>query len=170
MHGDRRADDSLRVCSKIGSSLGLLTLGAGGDVDLDERGLRAVGVRQTTERAATGDLTQGGLSPTLALDGNGGGSAEILLKLVDARSVVDGRAGKGKTPLTPGLRGEFVLGRAELASGLRLLLERLLLVRVGVADLDLQLLATSLDAVVVERLDDFFARVTRLEAAFNVSC
>jgi hypothetical protein len=62
------------------------------------------------------------------------------------------------------------LGGPELTSGSSLLLQHLLLVRVGITNLHDMLLATMLgDWCVVQRLDDFFADVARFEAAF-VSC
>ena len=50
-----------------------------------------------------------------------------------------------------------------------LLLERLLLLGVGVADLDLEFFSGSLDGVVVECLDDLLAIFPALEAAIKVS-
>ena len=56
-----------------------------------------------------------------------------------------------------GLGGVFVLSRAELASGGGLLLELLLLLGVGKANLNGVLFASDVDFVVVEFLDDFLA-------------
>jgi hypothetical protein len=118
-----------------------------GDVGLGSRRLRVVGVRHGTV-------------------------AEVLLELVAVGvlgSVVERGASVRQSALTPGLSGVLVLGRAELASGLGLLLEGLLLGGVGVADLDLELLGGGLDGVVVEGSDDFFTSLTVLEATEEVS-
>jgi hypothetical protein len=137
-----------------------------GDVGLSGRCLRIVGVRHSTKRAATGSMTDGGLGPTLVLEGHSGAVAEVLLELVavGVLGVVERGASVRQPALTPGLSGVLVLGRTELAGGLGLLLERLLLGGVGVADLDLELLGGGLDGVVVESSDDFFTSITVLEA------
>lgn len=139
-----------------------------GDVGLDDWCLRIVGVGHSAERAAARSMTDGGLGPTLVLEGHSSTVAEVLLELVAIGvlgSVVEGGAGVRQPTLTPGLSSVLVLGRAELASSLGLLLERLLLLGVGVADLDLELLGGSRDGTVVERPDDLFASVAVLEAA-----
>ena len=139
-----------------------------GDVGLSGRYLGIVGVRHSTKRAATRSMTDGRLSPTLVLEGHSGAIAEVLLELVAVGvlgSVVERGASVRQSALTPGLSGVLVLGRAELASGLGLLLEGLLLGGVGIADLDLELLGGGLDGVVVEGSDDFFTSLTVLEAA-----
>ena len=139
-------------------------------VDLHQWLRRGAGVRGSTEWAATWQMANGRLCPTLALDWNAGGGAEILLELVGvARVCMGGRAGERDASLTPGLSGVLVLSRAELASCLRLLLEALLLLGVGVSDLDLHLLAARLHSEIVEVPDDIFARLTRLEANHVVS-
>lgn len=69
------------------------------------------------------------------------------------------------TSTAPCLGCKLVLGRAELASRLCLLLERFLLLCVGVANLNLQFVGSGTDAEVVERPDDLFTGITRLEAA-----
>jgi len=143
-----------------------------GDVGLGSWCLRVVGVRHGTKRAAARSMTDGGLSPTLVLEGHSGAVAEVLLELVAVGvlgSVVERGASVRQSALTPGLSGVLVLGRAELASGLGLLLEGLLLGGVGIADLDLELLGGGLDGVVVEGSDDFFTSLTVLEATEEVS-
>lgn len=62
----------------------------------------------------------------------------------------------------------LVLGRAELTSGSCLLLELLLLLSVGKADLNRVLFAANVDLVVVELLDDFLADRSGLETGKNV--
>jgi hypothetical protein len=57
----------------------------------------------------------------------------------------------------------LVLGRAELTSGGCLLLELLLLLGVGKADLNRVLFTCDVDLVVVELLDDFLADRSGLE-------
>ena len=59
---------------------------AGGDIDLNERRCRVVGgERQTTERAASGDLTRERLVVALSVDRHASGRvAEILLEFIDA--------------------------------------------------------------------------------------
>merc|ERR1712070_1027249 len=69
---------------------------------------------------------------------------------------------------TPCLSCVLILGRAELASGLRLLLERFLLLGVGIPDLDLKVFAVGLDGVVAEGFDDLFASIAGLEAEREV--
>ena len=113
-------------------------------------------------------MADGRLSPALVLERDGSVVAKVLLELVafgGGRIVVERGTGVGQPALTPSLSCILVLSRAELASSLGLLLERLLLLGVGVADLDLKLLAGSRDGTVVERLDDLFASVAVLEAA-----
>lgn len=123
-------------------------------------------VWQGSEWAAAGDLTNGGLSPALALNGHGRSGAEVLVELVgSALVVVNGGAGIWETALTPSLGGVLVLCGTELASGLGLLLERLLLLGIGETDLDLKVLALRLDGVVVEGLDDLLTSVARFKAA-----
>lgn len=58
----------------------------------------------------------------------------------------------------------LVLLRSELPSSLGGLLELLLLLSVGVSQVDGQLLAIGLNGVVVEGLDDLFTSVARVEA------
>ncbi len=160
MDSGRRGHHGLRI-SGFSSATGVACVGAGGDVDLNQRCLRGVG-RQATERAAARESTPAVLSPSLTLDRNIGSGAKVLLELVAVLAVT---ATVRQTTLTPGLGGELVLGGAELAGSLSLLLERLLLLRVGVADLDLQLFAVGvLDGVVVEGSDDLLACITCLEA------
>ena len=74
-----------------------------------------------------------------------------------------------KTALAPGLRGILVLCGAKLASSLRLLLQRLLLLSIGVSNLYLKFFAAGCDRMVIERLDDIFARVTGVKAECMVS-
>jgi len=127
-----------------------------------------VGERNSTEWAAARSMADGGLSPALILEWDGSVVAKVLLELVAFGGwgiVVEGGAGVGQPALTPGLSCVLVLGRAELASSLGLLLERLLLLGVGIADLDLELLGGSRDGTVVECPDDLFASVAVLEAA-----
>lgn len=62
-----------------------------------------------------------------------------------------------------GLSGILVLGRTELAGGGCLLLEVLLLLSVGEANLDRVLFTADVDLVVVELLDDFLADRSGLE-------
>jgi len=145
---------------------------ARGDIGLGDRCLRIVGVRHGTQWAAARSMADGGLSPTLVLEGHCGAIAEILLELVAVgalSSVVERGTSVRQSALTPGLSGVFVLGRAELASSLGLLLEGLLLRGVGVADLDLKLLGGGLDGVIVEGSDDFFTSLAVLEATRFVS-
>lgn len=61
--------------------------------------------------------------------------------------------------LLVGLSGILVLSRAELTGGSGLLLKLLLLLAVGVADLNRVFLAMGWDRVVVELLDDVLASV-----------
>lgn len=67
-----------------------------------------------------------------------------------------------------GLGGILVLGRAELTGGSCLLLELLLLLSVGEANLDRVLFTTNVDLVVVELFDDFLADRSGLETEKNV--
>jgi hypothetical protein len=143
-----------------------------GDASLSDWCLRSVGIRHGAKWAAARSVTDGGLGPTLVLGGHSGAVAEVLLELVAVGvlgSVVERGASVRESALTPGLSGVLVLSRAELASGLSLLLERLLLGGVGVTDLDLKLLGGGLDGVVVEGSDDFFTSLTVLEATKDVS-
>lgn len=78
--------------------------------------------------------------------------------------LVQGGAGVRQPPLAPCLSGVLVLGGSELACSLCLLLQALLLLGVGEADLDLEVLALGLDVRVVERLDDLIAGIATLEA------
>ena len=119
-------------------------------------------------RAAARSVADGRLGPALVLERDGGVVAKVLLELVAFGGgciVVERGAGVGQPALTPSLSCILVLSRAELASSLGLLLERLLLLSVGVADLDLELFVGSRYGTVVERLDDLFASVAVLEAA-----
>ena len=100
----------------------------------------------------------------MVLDRHIGSGAEILVKLVAVRGGVVGRACVRKATLAPLLRGIFVFCGAELAGSLGLLLERFLLLGVGEADLNLELLAIGLDGVVVECLDNLITSVTAVEA------
>jgi len=127
-----------------------------------------VGERNGTEWATARSMADGRLSPALVLERDSSIVAKVLLELVALGGwciVVERSAGVGKPALTPGLGCVLVLSGAELASSLGLLLERLLLLGVGVADLDLELLGGSRDGTVVERLDDLFASVAALKAA-----
>ena len=143
--------------------------GGRGCVGLGRLCLRlVVGERNGTEWAAARSMADGRLSPALVLERNGSVVAKVLLELVALGGwciVVERGAGVGESALTPGLSCVLVLSRAELASSLGLLLERLLLLGVGVADLNLELLGGGRDGTVVERLDDLFASVAVLEAA-----
>ena len=67
-----------------------------------------------------------------------------------------------------GLCSILVLGRAELTGGGRLLLELLLLLSVGEANLDCVLFAADVDLVVIELLDDFLADRSGLETGKEV--
>lgn len=71
--------------------------------------------------------------------------------------------------MTPCLSGVLILGRSKLASGLRLLLERLLFLGVGIPDLDLKFFAVGLDGVVAEGFDDLLASIAGLETEKAVS-
>ena len=141
----------------------MATVVASGEVGLIEGRLSGVGW-QCTERAAARKHTSAAvLSPTLALEPVGS-RTKILFELV-AVLVVVADAMVRKTTLTPGLSGVLVLRRTKLPGSLGLLLERLLLLSVGVANLDLELLAGGvLDAEVVKSLDDLLADITALEA------
>lgn len=129
-----------------------------------------VGVRHATERAATRGMADGGLGPALVLDRDSGIVAEVLFELISVcvRGVVVQSGTSIRQPaLTPGLGGILVLGRAELTGSLRLLLESLLVLGVGVANLDLEFLGRGLVRVVVVCLDDLFAGVAVLEAVLE---
>ena len=67
-----------------------------------------------------------------------------------------------------GLGGILVLSRAELTGGGCLLLELLLLLSVGEANLDCVLFAADVDLVVIELLDDFLADRSGLETVKTV--
>jgi len=67
-----------------------------------------------------------------------------------------------------GLGGILVLGRTELAGGGCLLLELLLLLSVGEADLNSVLFTADVDLVVVELFDDFLADRSGLETGKTV--
>ena len=167
----RRRARRLRLDGGLVSRAHLAIL-ACGHAGLSDRCLRIVGVRRGAKWAAARSMTDGGLGPTLVLEGHSGSVAEVLLELVAVGvlgGVVERGASVRQPALTPGLSGVLILGRAELASGLGLLLERLLLGGVGVADLDLELLGGGLDGVVVEGSDDFFTSLTVLEATKEVS-
>ena len=155
---DRRILTRARVGVSGGSGLGLGRLC-----------LRlVVGERYGTKWAAARSMADGRLSPALILERDGSVVSKVLLKLVAFGGgciVVERSAGVGQPALTPGLSCVLVLGRAELASSLSLLLERLLLLGIGVTDLDLELLGGSWDGTVVERLDDLFASLAILETA-----
>jgi hypothetical protein len=148
----------------LGWRRGDTSIASGGDIDLYHWLLRGAVVGGGPERAATWQMANGRLCPTLALDWNAGG-AKILLELV---GVVVGSMIRGASiwdaALAPGLSSELILSGAELASGLSLLLERLLLLCVGVSDLNLHFFTIVLDGEVVELLDDLFAGLTRLES------
>lgn len=145
--------------------------GGGSGLGLGRLCLRlGVGERNGSEWAAARSMADCRLSPALVLERNSSVVPKVLLEFVAFGGgciLVERSTGVGQSALTPGLSCVLVLGRAELASSLGLLLERLLLLGVGVADLDLELLGGSRDGTVVERLDDFFASVAVLEAAGN---
>jgi hypothetical protein len=63
----------------------------------------------------------------------------------------------GRIACLVSLSGVLVLGRAELASCGRLLLQVLLLLSIGKANLDRVFFAADVDLVVVELLDHFLA-------------
>lgn len=67
-----------------------------------------------------------------------------------------------------GLGGILVLSRAELTGGGCLLLELLLLLSVGEANLDCVLFTANVDLVVVELFDDFLADRSGLETVKTV--
>ena len=168
--GGRSTDDWFGVRGSLGRRRGDASVTTRGDIDLHQWLLRGAGVWGSTERAATWQVTNGRLCPTLALDWDAGSGTEILLELVVVVCLrMGGGAGERDASLAPGLRGVFILSRAELTSCLRLLLERLLLLSIGVSDLDLHFLAARLECVVVEISDDIFAGFTRLEANHIVS-
>ena len=144
-----------------------LAIGARGNVDVHKWLLRGTGVWQATKRATARHLADGGLRPSLTLNRHVGGRAKVLLELVDIGCVVHSRASVWQVTLAPGLSGVLVLSRPELPGGLSLLLERLLLLSVGIANLDLQVFAVGLNRVVVERLDDLFAGITGLETGIG---
>lgn len=109
MSGSWRSGDRLRV----GSGLSWSGLVVGVDSSSGLR-LGSSGVRHTlhgTERAATWHLTDGGLSPALALDGNRGSRAEVLIELVGSLAVVAHRRGgrRWDAALTPRLGSVLVL-------------------------------------------------------------
>ena len=147
----------------------MAAVAAGCDVDLHQRCLRCAIIRQPTERAAAWWLTNSRLSPALALNWDTRGGAKVLVKLIWIGGLVSGGPSKWKTSLAPGLRSVLVLGGAELASCLSLLLQRLLLLCVGISDLDLEFFAAGHDSVVVEGLDHLLAGITRFEADRPVS-
>ena len=168
--GSRSTDDWFGVRGSLGLGCGDASVTARGDVDLHLWLLRGAGVWGSTKRATTWQVTNGGLCPALALDWDAGGGTEILLELVAVVGLrMGGRTGERDASLAPGLSGVFILSRAELTSCLRLLLERLLLLSIGVSDLDLHFLAARLECVVVEISDDILAGFTRLEANHIVS-
>jgi hypothetical protein len=126
---------------------------------------RLVGEQSGSEWAASWHLAVVRLSPALTLEWNSGIRTQVLLELVlDADVVTKSCASVRQSALTPGLSGILVLGGAELASGLGCLLERLLLLCVGKADLDLQLTLVGRNRVIVEGGNDFFASSAALEA------
>jgi hypothetical protein len=158
----RRGHSCLRVCC-FSTGSGVSSIATRGDIDLNERRLRCSGSRQATERATARESAVAVLSPTLALDRDVGSGAKVLLELIAIYGVMVDGAGERKLSTTPSLRRILVLSGAELASGLCLLFERLLFLGVGVANLDLKLLAIRRDGMVVERLDDLFTRLAVLE-------
>ena len=168
--GSRSTDDWFGVRGSLSLRRGDASVTTRGDVDLHLWLLRGAGVWGSTKRATTWQVTNGRLCPTLALDWDAGGGTEILLELVAVVGLcMGGRAGERDASLAPGLSGILVFSRAELASCLRLLLERLLLLSIGVSDLDLHFLTARLECVVVEISDDILAGFTRLEAIHIVS-
>lgn len=95
---------------------------------------------------------------------------EVIIKLVGVsiailRSILHASTTREATLVS--LSCKLVLGRTELTSSGSLLLEVLLLLSVGIADLDDMVLAVDLDGLVVEGSDDFFAGVAGLEAVGN---
>lgn len=88
---------------------------------------------------------------------------EISLELVGVLAVAGGSV-RQRTTLTPGLGGVLVLGRPELAGGGSRLLQRLLFLCVGIANLDQKILVTGLDWSVVEILDHLLTVFLGLEA------
>ena len=146
---------------------GNTSIASGSEIDLHQRLLRRAVVWSCPKRAATRQMANGRLCPTLALDWNTGG-AKILLELIGVVGMIGGTS-IWDAALAPGLSSELILSRAELASSLSLLLERLLLLGVGVTDLNLHLFAVGCDGEVVEILDDIFAGLTRLESDQDVS-
>ena len=164
----RRRSQRLGVDHRILTGAGVGVSGRG-RLGLGRLCLRlAVGKRNCAKWAAARGVADGGLGPVLVLERDGGVVAKVLLELVAFGGgciVVERGAGVGQPALTPGLSCVLVLSRAELTSSLGLLLERLLLLSVGVADLDLELFVGSRYGTVVERLDDLFASVAVLEAA-----
>ena len=81
--------------------------------------------------------------------------AQELLELVGVAGVANrGTARERELIATPYLGGVLILSGSELASSLGLLLQRLLVLSVGISDLDLDVLAAGLDGVIVEVLDD----------------
>ena len=166
----RRCSQRLGVDGRILARAGV-GFGSGSRLGLGRLCLRlGVGERNGPERAAARSMADCRLSPALVLERNSSVVAKVLLELVafgGRRILVERSTGVRQPALTPGLSCVLVLGRAELASSLGLLLERLLLLGVGVANLDLELLGGSRNRTVVERLDDLFASLAVLEAAGN---
>ena len=161
-------DDRFGICDSLGLRCGNSSITPGSDVDLHRWLLRGVVVLPRSKRAAARQVTDGRLCPTLTLNRNAGG-AKVLLEFICAVVGMIGGACVRDAALAPCLSSEFVLCGAELTSGLGLLFERLLLLSVGISDLDLHFFAGGIDCEVVEVLDDIFARLTRLESAGCVS-
>ena len=163
VNSGRRGHGRLRVSGGVGRGVRIPNVTARGDVDLNKRWLRAAGVWQATKRAAARCLANGRLSPARSWEWESGMS-KVLLKLVVVGAIMNAGSHMAHATMTPSLRGILVLGGAELASSLGLLLERLLLLRVGISDLYLEIFSIGCDGVIVVRLDDVFARVARFEA------
>ena len=161
LDGGRRGDCELGI-GVLSTGCGLIA--SGGDVNLNQRRLRCSVGGQGAQRAAAWQRASAVLGPTLVLNRHGGAGAEILLELVAVGGVIDSGAGVRDAATAPSLRGIFVLSGTELTGSLSLLFQRLLLLRVGVADLNLKFLAVRRNRVVVEGLNDLFAGGTSVES------
>ena len=148
--------------NRVGRSHGGLRVGFSGSGALSILASRACrghsSGRLIAKGAAARGLTEHGLRP--ALTSRSG--AEVLLKC-DRGVDVDVVSGRWKTVVPPDRSGILVLRRSKLTSSLRLLLERLLLLGIGIADLNLHFFTGRCDGVIVEGLDDLLTRVTILK-------
>lgn len=131
-----------------------------------------VGVRDAAKWAATWQSLVVVVGPTLGLKRRSiGDSVQVLIELVARRSLVVavGRSSRRESNLTPSLGGVLVLGGAKLTSCMSLLLQGLLLLCIGIADLNLRLFDVLIDVLVAKALDDLLAGITVLESGRNFS-